>query len=427
MDILLFDHNLMYRSFFSPVSSKIKSQLLHRFSGLVFEYRAMTSPPSSPSYANIAALAAKPRSMPRARTTDTSAANTAHESRVVPTAQPKNRPAASTSLEPRTMPIAQSTSRPTTTVSREPRAAKPLPYVAPGRRTSTSQANATPFSASEVEQLSILKGPAADDWRTGTSRSQNTDRYRTPRNAPSTDSYRPSYAATQRDASAAYPGSQRRDTPRDHGSEKHGSLQDLRSRRYSPYPYDRGYAPRSVPPSGRTPAEPKVINVTLPAKGPEDKSRDVDMAWHCKVPNNTSEVDFIRNHSAEMAKEGDYDEIRVRMAIHNTKSVRTERGLESVAGQPFHFTVEFQKSNSPNVDTSHIYTDTRRVRLGPLGQPIYQTVGLATAGVTKGANGKVVDQVIETFKNGTRRAVGFSNRTEKINWEYKPDLNNLDY
>ena len=368
----------------------------------------MTTPPTTPSYANIAASAARPRSISRGQLTKRTAANTSPEPQTIPRAPSANKSAAS--------------------ISREPRAAKQLPYVAPGRRTSTSQADGPRFSAAEAEQLSIPRGPAADNWRRGTSRNQNSDRHYSPRDAPSRDSYRPSYPDSRRHAPSSYPSSQGWDVPSSHGSHRQGNFEDLRPPRYSPYPNDRAYAPRSAPSNDRKPKETKVVNITLPAKGPEDESRDVSMAWHCKLPNDTSEMDFIRTHTTETAKTNRYDSIRVRMGIHNTKAKMTDRGLVSIPGEPFHFTVEYQKDGSPYVDASHIYTDTRRVGVDRDGNPIHKTVGLATAGVTKGANGKVVDKVIEIWPtNRSTRAKGLPNQTERIGWKYMPDLNNLDY
>ena len=421
-EISLLDDHFMYGRSSFLVSSKINRHPLHQLSNTRSKYRAMPTPPASPSYANIAALAGKSQSIHKAQSANRPSANTSHEPHKLPRAQAATRSIVNSPLEPQALPRAEPANNP-----RERRTVKQLPYMAPGRRTSTSQATRPSFSASEVEQLNIPKGPAADNWRTGTSRDQSTDRYRPQRGRPSQDLYRPTYADSQSHTRPSYPSSREWDTPRNHGSERHGNLQDLRSERHSPYSKDRGYAPRPGPSSHRAPVEPDVISVTLPANGPEDQSHDVNMAWHCKLPKTNSELKFVREYSARYAKEQGADSVRVRMGIHDTKIMKTERGLESVAGEPFHFTIELQKDHSSRVDTSHIYTDTRTVDYGPGGKPIYQTIGLATAGVTKGANGKVVDQVIETFKNGTRRAVGFSNRTEKINWEYTPDLNNLNY
>ena len=115
------------------------------------------------------------------------------------------------------------------------------------------------------------------------------------------------------------------------------------------------------------------------------------------------------------------------MAIHNTKSMITESGRETVAGEPWHWTLEFQHSDSAYVDTSHIYTNTVQVERDEIGRPVFETKGLAIAGVTKDANGKVVDKVVEIWK-GVRgsRAVGVPNQTERIRWEYRPDVEEGD-
>ena len=150
------------------------------------------------------------------------------------------------------------------------------------------------------------------------------------------------------------------------------------------------------------------------------------MYWHCKLPTDKSEIILIREKSAQIAYDKGYDIIRVRMAIHDTRSVVTQRGRgtvkETLVGEPWHWTLEFQYSDSEYVDSSHIYTDTAQVGRTEGGLAICKTKGLAIAGVTKGANGKVVDKVIEIWEGGISRAVGVPNKMEKIKWIFKEGL-----
>ena len=168
-----------------------------------------------------------------------------------------------------------------------------------------------------------------------------------------------------------------------------------------------------------------MTEILLPAKGPQGHERVVRMYWHCKLPKDKSEIMFIREESAQIAYDKGYDIIRVRMAIHDTRSVVTRRGrdtvIETVAGEPWHWTLELQHGDSECVDSAHIYTDTAQIGRTVGGLAIFKTKGLATAGVTKGANGKVVDKVVETWEGGTRKAVGNPNQSEKIKFIFKED------